>query len=73
MQNVRIRKLTPAECYKLQGFTSEDCNKASAAGVSNSQLYKQAGNSICVSVLEAIYKSLGKYYDEFKTCADENI
>ena len=37
------------------------------AGVSNSQLYKQAGNSICVSVLEAIYKSLGERYEEFKS------
>ena len=64
--NIRIRKLTPTECYKLQGFTVEDCKKASEAGVSNSQLYKQAGNSICVSVLEAIYKSLGEYYEEFK-------
>ena len=66
MGNIRIRKLTPTECYKLQGFTAEDCKKASETGVSNSQLYKQAGNSICVSVLEAIYKSLGERYEEFK-------
>ena len=65
--NVRIRKLTPTECYKLMGFTSEDCKKASDAGVSNSQLYKQAGNSIVVNVLEAIFTSLGKIYDEFQT------
>ena len=65
--NIRIRKLTPIECYKLQGFTSEDCKKASEIGVSNSQLYKQAGNSICVSVLEAIYKSLGERYEEFRS------
>lgn len=62
----RIRKLIPTECFKLQGFTAEDCKKASNAGVSNSQLYKQAGNSICVAVLEAIYKSLSERYDEFK-------
>ena len=67
MGNIRIRKLTPTECYKLQGFTAEDCKKASEAGVSNSQLYKQAGNSICVSVLEAIYKSLGERYEEFRS------
>lgn len=67
VESIRIRKLTPTECYKLQGFTSEDCKKASEIGVSNSQLYKQAGNSICVSVLEAIYKSLGEYYEEFKS------
>lgn len=65
--NIRIRKLTPTECYKLQGFTAEDCKKASEVGISNSQLYKQAGNSICVSVLEAIYKSLGEYYEEFRS------
>ena len=67
MGNIRIRKLTPTECYKLQGFTAEDCKKASEAGISNSQLYKQAGNSICVSVLEAIYKSLGERYEEFRS------
>jgi DNA (cytosine-5)-methyltransferase 1 len=62
---VRIRRLTPTECYRLQGFTAEDCKKASEAGISNSQLYKQAGNSICVPVLEAVYKSLGEIYAEF--------
>lgn len=66
MSNIRIRKLTPTECYKLMGFTAEDCKKASDGGVSNSQLYKQAGNSICVSVLEAIFTSLGKNYEEFR-------
>ena len=67
MNKVRIRKLTPTECYKLMGFTAEDCKKASDAGVSNSQLYKQACNSIVVNVLEAIFTSLGERYDEFKT------
>jgi DNA (cytosine-5)-methyltransferase 1 len=64
---VRIRKLTPTECYKLMGFTAEDCKKASDAGISNAQLYKQAGNSIVVNVLEAIFTSLGKTYEEFST------
>lgn len=66
LDNIRIRKLTPTECYKLMGFTAEDCKKASDGGVSNSQLYKQAGNSIVVNVLEAIFTSLGERYDEFK-------
>lgn len=66
MDNVRIRKLTPTECYKLMGFTAEDCKKASEGGISNSQLYKQAGNSIVVNVLEAIFKSLGERYEEFR-------
>ena len=64
--NIRIRKLTPTECYKLMGFSAEDCKKASEGGVSNSQLYKQAGNSIVVNVLEAIFTSLGENYEEFK-------
>lgn len=54
----RIRKLTPKECWRLMGFTDEDFEKAKAAGISNSQLYKQAGNSIVVNCLEAIFKEL---------------
>ena len=65
--NIRIRKLTPTECYKLMGFTAEDCKKASDGGISNSQLYKQAGNSIVVNVLEAIFTSLGERYEEFRS------
>ena len=57
-QDFRIRKLTPLECWRLMGFTDEDCNKVKAAGISNSQLYKMAGNSICVSVLQAIFRQL---------------
>ena len=67
MESVRIRKLTPTECFKLMGFDREDCEKCSAAGISNSQLYKQAGNSIVVNVLEAIFTELGKTYEEFRT------
>ena len=66
MKNIRIRKLTPSECYKLMGFDAEDCKKCSEGGISNSQLYKQAGNSIVVNVLEAIFTSLGEIYEEFK-------
>jgi DNA (cytosine-5)-methyltransferase 1 len=66
--NIRIRKLTPTECYKLMGFEAEDCKKASEGGISNSQLYKQAGNSIVVNVLEAIFTELGKTYQEFSVC-----
>lgn len=57
-QDFRIRKLTPLECWRLMGFTDDDCNKVKAAGISNSQLYKMAGNSICVSVLQAIFRQL---------------
>lgn len=53
----RIRKLTPRECFKLMGFTDEDFDKAAAVN-SDTQLYAQAGNSIVVNVLEAIFKQL---------------
>ena len=52
--NIRIRKLTPKECYRLMAFSDEDYANAEAVN-SNTQLYKQAGNSICVNVLEAIF------------------
>lgn len=53
----RIRKLMPVECYKLMAFTKTDCQKASCY-VSDSTLYKTAGNSIVVNVLIAIFSSL---------------
>lgn len=56
---LRIRKLTPKECWRLMGFSDEDFRKAESV-CSNSQLYKQAGNSIVVDVLEAIFKELLK-------------
>ena len=57
-QSFRIRKLTPKECFRLQGFTDEQFYKAKNDGVSNSQLYKQAGNSVTVNVIDAIAKEL---------------
>jgi len=54
-KELRIRKLTPTECYYLMGFEKADIDKCIAAGVSNSQLYKTAGNSICVNCLEMIF------------------
>jgi DNA (cytosine-5)-methyltransferase 1 len=53
----RIRKLTPLECWRLMGFTDEDFHKAETVN-SNTQLYKQAGNSIVVDVLEAIFRQM---------------
>ncbi|WP_019469736.1 DNA (cytosine-5-)-methyltransferase [Staphylococcus cohnii] len=55
---LRIRKLTPLECWRLQGFTDEQFYKAKDSGVSNSQLYKQAGNSVAVNVVDVIVKCL---------------
>lgn len=55
---VRIRKLTPKECWRLMDFTDEEYEAAEKAGVSKTQLYKQAGNSIVVSVLAGIFNNL---------------
>ena len=56
-QSLRIRKLTPKECWRLMGFDDGDVLKAETV-CSNTQLYKQAGNSIVVNVLMAIFKEL---------------
>lgn len=58
LNEYRIRKLTPKECWRLMGFDDDDFEKAKAAGISNTQLYKQAGNSIVVQVLERIFEKL---------------
>lgn len=57
---MRIRKLTPLECWRLMGFDDDDFHKAKNAGVSDTQLYRQAGNSIVVNVLEKILECLFK-------------
>ena len=55
-RTVRIRKLTPRECWRLMGFMDEEFDRVH--GISNSQLYKQAGNSIVVNVLSALMTQL---------------
>ena len=57
---LRIRKLTPKECFRLMGFTDEDFEKAQTVPTSDTQLYKQAGNSIVVDVLVHIFEQLFK-------------
>ena len=57
LSQYRIRKLTPKECWRLMGFTDEEFEKAAAVN-SNTQLYKQAGNSIVVDVLVAIFSEM---------------
>ncbi len=54
-----IRRLTPLECFRLQGFPDSHHDNAKAAGVSDSQLYKQAGNAVTVNVVYEIAKRLG--------------
>lgn len=56
--NFRIRKLTPRECFRLMGVSDEDITTIQESGVSNSQQYKLAGNSIVVDVLEGIFRKL---------------
>lgn len=56
MESYRIRRLTPLECWRLMGFSDEDFRAAEADEInSDTQLYAQAGNSIVVNVLEAIF------------------
>lgn len=54
----RIRKLTPRECFRLMGVSESDIDKIQAAGISKTQQYKMAGNSIVVDVLYYIFRSL---------------
>ena len=57
IDGIRIRKLTPKECWRFMGFDDSDFEKAEKVN-SNTQLYKQAGNSIVVNVLESILNNL---------------
>lgn len=59
VENLRIRKLTPKECFRLMGFNDEEYERA-AQVTSKAQLYKQAGNSIVVNVLQIIFRNLLK-------------
>ena len=58
MKTYRIRKLTPRECFRLMKVSDEDIDKIKAAGISDTQQYKMAGNSIVVSVLEGIFTQM---------------
>lgn len=55
---MKVRKLTPLECLKIMGFDEEDYKKLKDVGISDTQIYKQAGNSIAVNVAEAIFNEL---------------
>lgn len=60
----RIRRLMPIECWRLQGFTDEQFHKAEALGMSDAQLYKQAGNAVTTNVIEAIGRRLLEFDKE---------
>ena len=57
-----IRKLTPKECWRLQGFTDKQFNKVKAIGMSDSQLYKMAGNAVTVPAVFAISRELKRIF-----------
>lgn len=57
MEKIRIRKLTPKECFRLMSFSDEDYYRASEVN-SDSQLFKQAGNSIVVDVISHILQEM---------------
>lgn len=57
---LKLRRLTEKECFRLMGFDDEDCEILKDNGISSTQIYKQAGNSIVVNVLEALFKELFK-------------
>ena len=65
----RIRRLTPRETWRLMDFTDGQFDRAKAAGLSHTQLYKQAGNSIVVGVLEQIMDNL---YDAMPYLSDNS-
>lgn len=60
----RIRRFMPIEAWRLQGFTTEQFEKVAATGMSDAQLYKQAGNAVSVPVVEEIARNLLKFDEE---------
>ncbi|MCC8073502.1 MAG: DNA (cytosine-5-)-methyltransferase [Clostridiales bacterium] len=57
-----IRRLTPRECFRLQGFTDEQFNKVKAIGMSDARLYKMAGNAVSVPVTSALGEHLKRIF-----------
>lgn len=64
---MRIRKLTPRECFKLMDVDEPDIDKIQASGVSNSAQYKLAGNSVVVSCMYYLFKKM------FIDCSPERV
>lgn len=58
MDGTRIRRLTPRECFRLQGWSDDYFDRAAMVN-SDSQLYKQAGNGVTVNVIQAIAERMG--------------
>lgn len=64
MKNFRIRRLTERECFRLMGVTESDIDKIQEAGISRTQQYKMAGNSIVVDVMTAMFRNLFCHTEE---------
>lgn len=64
LTDFRIRKLTPKECFRLMGFDDADVDLLIENGISNTQLYKMAGNSIVVNMLEFLFCQIFDNNDE---------
>ena len=62
----RVRRLTPLECWRLQGFTDEQFYKAQATGSSDGRLYKMAGNAVSVPVITAIGQKIKAINDKYE-------
>lgn len=58
LTNGRYRKLTPKEYFRLMGFSDSDYELLAMNGISKTQIYKMAGNSIVVTVLEHLFKQI---------------
>lgn len=69
--DLRIRKLTPKECFRLMGFDDKDCDVLVENKISNTQIYKMAGNSIVVDVLEELFVELLNQYDDLFPMCEE--
>lgn len=73
-ENLKIRKLTPRECWRLMGLTFDDCDKARTIGVADTHLYMQAGNGIITNCCELLAEHLYKaQYDNNFICTDERM
>lgn len=66
IHNGTIRRLMPIECWRLQGFTDEQFNKAEATGLKDGRLYKMAGNSVTVPVISAIGRKIKELNERFE-------
>lgn len=60
----RVRKLTPRECLRLQGFTDEQIDKIAATGIKDGRMYKMAGNAVSVPVVTAVGSVIKRIYNE---------